>query len=126
MERSREALAGDRRHAVVAIGAQPVWDPHRWDEVVRRRSSLRAQLNRARNKGVSVEVPPVRPVSYRDELERCLAEWLAARPLPPMHFLTEPDTLGGVLEDRRLYVAKRDGRVVAFLVASPVPQPTGS
>ena len=42
-----------------------------------------------------------------------------------MHFLVEPDTLGGVLEDRRLYVAKRDGRVVAFLVASPVPLRNG-
>jgi phosphatidylglycerol lysyltransferase len=46
-----------------------------------------------------------------------------------MHFLTEPDTLGGVLEDRRLYVAMRGGggrgAVVAFLVASPVPLRNG-
>ena len=128
MDRSRAALAGDGRRAVVAIGAQPVWDPRGWDEVVRRRSSLRAQLHRARNKGVTVIVPPVRPVPYRPELQRCLAEWLAARPLPPMHFLTEPDTLGGVLEDRRLYVAMRGGQrggVVAFLVASPVPLRNG-
>jgi phosphatidylglycerol lysyltransferase len=68
----------------------------------------------------------VRPVPYRAELQRCLAEWLAARPLPPLHFLTEADTLGGVLEDRRLYVAMRGGgRVVAFLVASPVPLRNG-
>src|SRR4051794_6568579 len=40
-------------HATLAIGAQPVWDPHGWPEIVRRRSSLRAQLNRARNKGVT-------------------------------------------------------------------------
>jgi phosphatidylglycerol lysyltransferase len=125
MEQSRAALAHGAPHAQIAIGAQPVWDPRGWEERVRRRSSLRAQLNRARNKGVSVVVPEVRPVPYRAELEGCLAEWLSARPLPPMHFLVEPDTLGGVLEDRRLYVAKRDGRVVAFLVASPVPLRNG-
>jgi phosphatidylglycerol lysyltransferase len=44
-----------------------------------------------------------------------------------MHFLVEPDTLGGVLEDRRLYVAMRGGtdNIVAFLVASPVPLRNG-
>jgi phosphatidylglycerol lysyltransferase len=46
-----------------------------------------------------------------------------------MHFLVEPDTLGGVLTDRRLYVAVREQgeqrRIVAFLVASPVPLRNG-
>jgi phosphatidylglycerol lysyltransferase len=114
-------------HAAVAIGAEPVWDPRGWADRVGRRSSLRAQLNRARNKGVTVVAAPVRPVPYRAELRRCLTEWLDARPLPPMHFLVEPDTLGGVLADRRLYVAIRggDGRPVAFLVASPVPLRNG-
>jgi phosphatidylglycerol lysyltransferase len=130
MERTRDTIAQDGRHAVIAIGAQPVWDPRGWGERVRRpRSSLRAQLNRARNKGVTVVIPSARPVPYRPELEHCLAEWLAARPLPPMHFLVEPDTLGGVLADRRLYVAMREiggeHRVVAFLVASPVPLRNG-
>ena len=92
---------------------------------MRRHRSLRAQLNRARNKGVTVVAAPVRPVPYRADLERCVDEWLAARPLPPMHFLVEPDTLGGVLADRRLYVAVRAGRPVAFLVASPVPLRNG-
>lgn len=125
MERSRHAIGGDGQHAVIAIGAQPVWDPHGWDDRIRRRSSLRAQLNRARNKGVSVIVPSVRPVPYRAQLQQCLAHWLDNRPLPPMHFLVEPDTLGGVLEDRQLYVAMREGHVVGFLVASPVPLRNG-
>jgi phosphatidylglycerol lysyltransferase len=47
-----------------------------------------------------------------------------------MHFLVEPDVLGGVLADRRLYVAMRDRgggerRAVGFLVASPVPLRNG-
>jgi phosphatidylglycerol lysyltransferase len=130
MDRTRDLVVRDGRHATIAIGAQPVWDPRRWEERVRRpRSSLRAQLNRARNKGVSIVIPPVRPVPYRPELNRCLGEWLSARPLPPMHFLVEPDTLGGVLADRRLFVATRghgdERRIVAFLVASPVPLRNG-
>ena len=130
MDATRDTVGSDGRHAIIAIGAQPVWDPRGWDERVRRpRSSLRAQLNRARNKGVTIVIPSARPVPYRTELEHCLAEWLGARPLPPMHFLVEPDTLGGVLADRRLYVATReqgdDRRIVAFLVASPVPLRNG-
>ena len=114
-----------RTHASLAIGAQPVWDPRGWDARLRGRASLRAQVNRARNKGVTVVVPPVRPAPYRGALQRCLAEWLDARPMPPLHFLVEPDTLGGVLADRRLYVALCAGRPVAFLVASPVPLRNG-
>jgi phosphatidylglycerol lysyltransferase len=41
-----------------------------------------------------------------------------------MHFLIEPDTLSR-LEDRRVFVALRDGDVVAYLVASPVPARDG-
>ena len=141
-DRLRDALSGggDGRYASVAIGAEPVWDPRGWDDRLRRRASLRAQLSRARNKGVTVVAAPQRPVPYRAGLERCLGEWLAARPLPPMHFLVEPDTLGGVLADRRIYIAMRGGRgvaggvargidagarPVAFLVASPVPLRNG-
>jgi phosphatidylglycerol lysyltransferase len=137
-DRLRDALSGGGGggYASVAIGAEPVWDPRGWDDTVRRRASLRAQLSRARNKGVTVVAAPVRPVPYRAGLERCVGEWLAARPLPPMHFLVEPDTLGGVLADRRIYIAMRDGgggggggggaaRPVAFLVASPVPLRNG-
>jgi phosphatidylglycerol lysyltransferase len=69
-DRLRGTLRGRGDHATVAIGAEPVWDPRGWDERVRRRASLRAQLNRARNKGVTVVAAPVRPVPYRPELQR--------------------------------------------------------
>ena len=58
------------------------------------------------------------------ELRRLLGEWLSTRGLPPLHFLVEPDTLAH-LEDRRVFVAARDGTPVGFLVASPVPQRRG-
>lgn len=127
MDRLRGALAASPdTHATIAIGAQPVWHPAGWPDILRARRSLRAQLNRARNKGVHVAALR----APRDEdlipLRRCLAEWLTARPFPPMHFLVEPDTLAGPLADRLLYVATRDdGRPVGFLLASPVPLRNG-
>lgn len=121
----RELLAFSPAHSAVAIGAQPVWNPGRWAEILRRRSSLRAQLRRARNKGVTVD--PMKPeAGYADPaLRRVLGEWLAERPLPPLRFLTEPWVLDGVLRDRRLMVAHVAGDAVGYLVASPVAARSG-
>jgi phosphatidylglycerol lysyltransferase len=123
--RLEAALRGAEDHASIAIGAQPVWDPHHWEQIIARRRSLRAQLNRARNKGVSIARWPAEQGGADGSLRRCLAQWLAARPLPPMRFLVEPDTLDGVLLDRLLFVALREGGPVGFLLASPVPQRHG-
>jgi len=104
--------------SVASLGAQPSWDPRHWTEILARRRSVRAQLNRARNKGVRIEPWDI----ARDDapLRACLREWLGARPLPALHFLIEPETLAR-LEDRRVVVAYRGERLVGFLVASPVP-----
>ncbi|MDE3194911.1 MAG: DUF2156 domain-containing protein, partial [Acidobacteriota bacterium] len=53
--RLRDELAGTGTHSSVPIGAQPVWDPAHWPEMIAGRASLRAQLRRARNKGVTIE-----------------------------------------------------------------------
>lgn len=116
----------------VLLGAQPVWRPASWPGIVAGKASLRAQLNRARNKGVTVTRWPVERASDHPELGRCLAEWLSTRGLPPLHFLVEPQTLGRLYDDRRVFVAhQRQGdaeqgdRVIAFLVASPIPARDG-
>lgn len=110
--------------ATMLLGAQPAWNPQSWPQVVARKSSLRSQLARARNKQVrAVRWPTERATSHPD-LVRCLEEWLETRRTPPIHFLTEPDTLG-YLAGRRVYVAEREGRVVGFLLASPVPLRSG-
>jgi phosphatidylglycerol lysyltransferase len=107
-------------HSMVLLGAQPVWDPSHWSEMLAGHSSLRAQLNRARNKQVKiVEWSPERATGDQ-ELRVCLDEWLATRGLPPLHFLVEPQTLSR-LADRRVFVAEKDGHVVGFLIASPIP-----
>ncbi len=121
MDRLRQVLAGSSRHTCVAIGAEPVWDPRHWAETVQGRSSLRAQLNRARNKQITVlAASGLYATTMRPDLRQCLDDWVESRPLPPMHFLVEPETLDGLLADRLLYVAMQEGRPIGFLVASPV------
>lgn len=108
----------------ILLGAQPLWDPQVWPAILAGKASLRAQLHRARNKGVVVERWPVEKARAHPELQRCLSEWLKTRGLPPLHFLVEPETLD-TLEGRRVYVAGIRGQAVGFLVASPIPRRKG-
>jgi len=126
--------AGDRLESIYAdssswsrvlLGAQPVWDPRSWPAAVAARPSLRAQFNRARNKGIRIVEWDAAKAGYSPELRRCLREWLATRGLPPLHFLVEPETLSN-LRDRRVFVAQtRDDDIRAFTVLSPVPARNG-
>jgi phosphatidylglycerol lysyltransferase len=120
-DRMLELAAGRGPGSALLLGAQPVWSPERWHGILAGKASLRAQLARARNKGVTV-----RPSQDPGEpgLQRCLDEWIARRGLPPMHFLVEWNILPRLL-DRRLYVAERGGETVGFLIASPVPRRQG-
>ena len=118
-ERLRSLFAGSPNHATIALGSQPVWHPGAWPSVLRNRASLRAQLHRARNKGVTVESVEIQDAANNPELRRVLREWLDGRHLPPLHFLVEPNVLDGVLADRIILLARRDSVPVAFLVASP-------
>ena len=117
-------LRGDPAYSIVTLGAQPVWSPNSWGNAIRFDPSLRAQLNRAVNKGVTVEEWPASQATQSPELKRCLSEWLTTRGLPTMHFLVEPETLDN-LEDRRIFVAQRAGQVIAFVTLSPVPCQSG-
>ena len=119
------ALRSDRPgFSEILIGAQPVWDPARWPSILAGKASLRAQLNRARNKGVAAVEWEAAHAENHPALRRCLTEWLSTRGLPAMHFLVETETLGRLL-DRRVFVAERGGAAVAFLVATPIPARPG-
>ncbi|MFV9505283.1 MAG: phosphatidylglycerol lysyltransferase domain-containing protein [Oscillochloridaceae bacterium umkhey_bin13] len=123
-ERLRAALADQPGFASLLIGAQPLWDPQRWPELLKRQASLRAQIARARNKGLHVTPLPVECAAHDPELRQCLADWLHRRGLPPLHFLVEPDSLA-YPGDQRVLVARRAGLVVGYLVALPIPQRQG-
>jgi phosphatidylglycerol lysyltransferase len=118
LERVRRTMSGN---AEVVLGAQPVWHPAVLARTIATRPTLRAQINRARNKGLVVSEydANLRPAD-RAPLEHMLEQWLATRGLPPLHFLVEPHTIDR-LGDRRLFVAQRGATLVGFLVASPVP-----
>jgi phosphatidylglycerol lysyltransferase len=115
---------GSADHSMVYLGAQPVWHPGNWGSIISGHASLRAQLNRARNKGVRVEEWPSERATKNPELCRVLGEWLATRGLPPLHFLVEPETLERLF-DRRVFVALRGDDVIGFLIASPVAMRNG-
>ena len=123
-ERLESILSGSPRHSFVLLGAQPVWDPATWPTIVKTHKSLRAQLNRARNKNVEVTEWPIERARNNPELQQCLDSWLESKGLPPLHFMIEPDTLGR-LENRRVFVAEMHGQVVGFILLSPVPTRNG-
>lgn len=111
-------------HSSVLLGAQPVWHPGNWSSIVSGRSSLRAQFNRARNKGVQVREMAIEEARRDERLRNCLHAWLESKGLPPLHFVIEPETLDR-LENRRVFVAERGGDVAAFLTLSPIPERAG-
>ena len=127
--RLHETLSGSLRHSRALLGAQPAWKPAQWKTIVQRHSSLRAQVNRARNKSVRVvEYAPEEAMASVD-LRRVLSQWLGSRGLPPLHFLVEPATLERLV-DRRIFVARHEEAaaeypVVAFAVLSPIPARNG-
>jgi phosphatidylglycerol lysyltransferase len=123
-ERLERTYAARAEHSLVRLGAQPVWDPAAWSDIVAHKASLRAQLNRARNKHVHIEEWPASRARASERLRAVLRQWLATRGLPPLGFLVLPDILD-TLDDRRTFVAERDGRVVGFLIGTPVPARDG-
>lgn len=112
------------KYAKVLLGAQPVWQPSEWKDIIIKHKSLRAQLNRARNKGVIVKEWSTEKASNHPALQNCLREWLAAKDLPPLHFMVEPNTLSRLF-DRRVFVAERFGEAVGFVLLSPVARRNG-
>lgn len=124
-ESMMESLLGNSpTHSKFLLGAQPTWRPILWPEIIAANRSLRAQLNRARNKGVTVTEWPIEKARLNPELGECLRQWLDSKGLPPLHFMVESDTLAR-LENRRVFVAELAGNVVGFVVLSPVRRRNG-
>jgi phosphatidylglycerol lysyltransferase len=110
--------------AAMRVGEQPVWDPGAWDDVLRGARSLREQIRRARAKGVAVRaLDPHRFAEpdgqSRAAVERLVARWEAARPMPPMGFLVQIH-LHTELAERRFFTAAQGTELVGFLSMVPV------
>jgi phosphatidylglycerol lysyltransferase len=123
-ERLEAVCRESENYSKVLLGAQPIWNPASWAKIIETHRSLRAQLNRARNKNVVVSEWPREAAHDHPALKRCLDEWLSAKGLPPLAFLVEPDTLSRLF-DRRVFVAEREGDPVGFVILSPIAQRRG-
>lgn len=137
------AEAGHDRYASHVLGLQPIWSAENWASRFDARASLRAQRNRASNKGV--RVAEVAATSEREPAPRaCHAAWLASKGPPRLRFLahSEPGERGEATSDRRMFVAVLDAPsgapeptdqrargpgsdVVGYLMLAPVPRRRG-
>jgi phosphatidylglycerol lysyltransferase len=110
--------------AAMRIGEQADWDPVAWDDILRGTRSLRAQIRRSRAKGVTVRAfdahlfaePGGEP---RASVDRLIARWEAAHPMPPMGFLVQMH-LHTELAERRFFAATQGETLVGFLSMVPV------
>jgi phosphatidylglycerol lysyltransferase len=119
-------LAGEQLRSL-RIGEQPVWDPREWNDILKRRRSLREQLRRARAKGVSVRevtAPELEAGSTRQGIERVAQRWLHTRSLAPMDFLVRLELFSFAAE-RRCFIAEQAGRIVGVAGVVPVPARDG-
>jgi phosphatidylglycerol lysyltransferase len=106
------------------VGEQPVWDPARWQETTAASASLRQQLRRAANKGVVVRLVataelavPATPL--RGAVEALIGRWQHDKPMAPMGFLVDVQPFD-FPDERRYFVAERQGVVLGFIAAVPI------
>ncbi len=123
-ERIAAILSKQSPVSFILLGAQPMWTTQGWIDRAHAKPSLRAQFSRAQKKGIHVEIWESKHSAGNAQLHRCLEEWIAARHLPPMRFLVEPNTLEN-LDDRIVAVALHEKNVVGFCIASPIPLRNG-
>jgi len=108
----------------VVIGEQPEWCPADYQLEIPERRTLRAQVNRARKKGVRVRrVMPDElahaPGALRASIERVLDRWLASRTAGVLRFMVDLAPFS-FPERRRYYLAERGDESIGFLAAVPV------
>ncbi len=104
----------------LALGAQPLWTVEGWRDRAVHVRSIRAQLHRARAKGVTVRrVDATDLGALHGKTAEVLRAWLDDRRMPPMGFLVEPRPFER-LGERTLFVAEREGAIVAALGAAPI------
>ena len=122
VERSEFGGLGMQR---LHLGEQPYWDPQRWAQVLKRKRSLREQLRRARAKQVVVRRIAASELTNRDSstrqaIDTLVACWIDGREMAPMGFVVQID-LDTLVEERCVFVAEQDQRVIGVLAAVPIP-----
>jgi len=122
--RLQNVLRHSAEHTQAHIGLNPEWSPGNLGENFKVFPSLRAQINRAVNKGVSVKLLEHRNTEKLIELQRLRDSWLSCHRLPKLGFTASPVSFGN-LADRLIFVAEQAGQPVGYLVLTPVPVRNG-
>lgn len=82
-ERRLESVLKDiNHHTKFLLGDQATWNPKSWASIISDHKSLCAQLDRLRNKGVSVSDYASQTATRDQHLAYCLYQWLNSKPLP--------------------------------------------
>lgn len=115
------SLSDDR---IAYLGSQPEWSPIEFAHQVSSVPSLKAQLARAKNHGVTVRQLNPAEALNNAEIQSLIHDWLSKKGLPPLHFLVEPNTLEEV-RDRKFFVAERHKQIVGCLNLCPIPARNG-
>lgn len=114
-----EFLPDVTAHSCWHVGDLPIVDLARWrnDRLIPR--AIRTQILRARNHHVVVTHWAKLPLDQTKLNALCAARdlWLAAKPLPPLVFMTTPFVFEPWPHEG-VFVAEVEGKIVGFLVAS--------
>jgi lysylphosphatidylglycerol synthetase-like protein (DUF2156 family) len=108
-------------HTRVHVGDLPIFNLVRWNDPsahVGVPPGIRAQVRRARNRGVTVCLL-AEPLADPSSLLACRDEWLRSKPLPPMRFMTTP-FLFDPWPEQGVFVAEHQGKIAGFLTSSQV------
>ncbi|MEE2786907.1 MAG: DUF2156 domain-containing protein [Myxococcota bacterium] len=108
----------------LAIGHQPEWVPADYRITGPDRRSLRAQVNRARNKGVRIRRLAPEELTHsvgtlRLQVEHVLAQWMESRRMAVLRFMVDPQPFS-FRQERRYYLAETQAGPVGFMAAIPV------
>lgn len=122
--RFASVLTRSGQHSIVSIGSLPYWNPTDWHSILESDASLRYQISRVKHKRVTVAELPGPVAAQSSDLRDIRRQWLDRKHLPPLRFLIEPEVFHH-LTHRRLFVASRAQRMIAYLLCSPMPNRNG-
>lgn len=105
------------------VGEEPQWDARAWERLLASCKTIRSQVRRAANKGVTPRILAPHEVavtsSLRPRLEALVGQWAAGRSLAPLGFLMQIEPFS-YPQERRYIVAERGDQFVALLAAAPI------
>lgn len=110
----------------VKIGEDNFYDLQTWSAQGKKMKHIRANINRATREGVVVRrcPPDAMTDDIRDQVQELIDRWLTTRGMAALSFLLGIHPFER-MEDRRLFLAWHQERIVGFLACSPIPARNG-